>query len=427
VSAPVGSGAAGPTPVLLLLGPSDWEGPLVAGLAHPSSRLHVVRRCLDPADLLAAAEAGLGRVVLLGADAPRVDADVVARVRGLGIAVVGIADDDARVERLQRWRVDHVVALDPAAVGVGVRDAVAVLARADTGRRAVAPTDPDGGADDSAAAPRRLGRVVTVWGAPGAPGRTSVAVAVADEAARAGARALLIDADTWAPSLVVTLALVDDGGGLASACRRALGATLDADALTSLVREVAPGFLVLPGIPRAGRWTEVRPAALTTVLEVARELVDLVVVDCASPIEADEELVFDTDAPRRNAATLVALESADRVLAVGSGDAVGLVRLVTALGDLADTVPGCDRQVVVTRARESVLGRRPAAAVSAALHRHAGVDHVVVVPDDRDAYDAAMRSGRTLAETAPASPARRALRSLALELVRDLVPEARTA
>jgi Flp pilus assembly CpaE family ATPase len=112
---------------------------------------------------------------------------------------------------------------------------------------------------------------------------------------------------------------------------------------------------------------------------------------------------------------------------VGTSDAVGLVRLVTALGDLADTVPGCDRQVVVTRARESVLGRRPAAAVSAALHRHAGVDHVVVVPDDRDAYDAAMRSGRTLAETAPASPARRALRSLALELVRDLVPHVRSA
>jgi MinD-like ATPase involved in chromosome partitioning or flagellar assembly len=421
-----GPAAAGPTPVLLLLGPTTWEGPLVAALAHPSSRVSVVRRCLDPADLLAAAEAGLGRAVLLGADAPRVDPDVVSRVQALGLAVVAVAGDDPGLARVARWHADEVVVIDPSAVGIGVRDAASALARVDRARGPEPHPDSDpGGPAPAGSSPR--GRVVTVWGAPGAPGRTAVAVSVADEAARTGVRTLLVDADTWAPSLVVTLALVDDGGGLASACRRALGSTLDRDALAALAREVAPGFAVLPGIPRAGRWTEVRAAALSEVLEVARDLVDLVVVDCAAPIEADEELVFDTDAPRRNAATHVALEAADRVLVVGTGDAVGLVRLVTALGDLADAVPGCERQVVVTRARESVLGRRPAAAVSQALHRHAGVDHVVVVPEDRDGYDAALRAGRTLAEAAPSSSARHVLRGLTLELLRDLLPERRSA
>jgi hypothetical protein len=72
-------------PVLLLLGATPWEGPFVAGLAHPSSRVAIERRCLDTADLLACAESGLGRVAIVGADAPRVDADVVARLRRLGV------------------------------------------------------------------------------------------------------------------------------------------------------------------------------------------------------------------------------------------------------------------------------------------------------------------------------------------------------
>jgi Flp pilus assembly CpaE family ATPase len=51
-----------------------------------------------------------------------------------------------------------------------------------------------------------------------------------------------------------------------------------------------------------------------------------------------------------------------------------------------------------------------------ALRRYAGVDRVVVVPDDRPALDAALLAGRTLTEHAPASPARVALAALAAEL-----------
>ena len=215
------------------------------------------------------------------------------------------------------------------------------------------------------------GRVVAVWGPAGAPGRTSVAIAIADEAARAGSHALLVDADTWAPSVSVVLGLVDDGAGIASASRRALAGGLDVDALAALAREVRPGFLVLPGLPRAGRWNEVRGVALADVLRVARWLADLVVVDCGPSLEADGELVFDTEAPRRNAATFAALESADVVLAVGSADPVGLVRLVAGLSELGDVVPGTDVRVLVTRLRESLVGKRGKAGVAEALHRHA--------------------------------------------------------
>jgi len=403
-------------PLLVLLGPTPWEGPFVAALAHPASGVTIARRCLDTADLLASASAGLGAAAVVGADAPRLDADVLARLGTLGVPVVGLvtAGDSDAVRRLTHWGAHAVVEADPADLGTAVRELGAAL------RSAAADPVAPGPDDDLVEQEHGRGRVVTVWGPAGAPGRTTVAVALADEASRLGTSVLLVDADTWAPSVPVVLGLVDDGPGLASACRRALAGTLDVDALATVVREVRPGLLVLPGIPRAGRWNEVRAAALSEVLAVARDLVDLVVVDVGAPLESDEELVFDTQAPRRNAAALVALEESDVVLAVGSADPVGLVRLVAGLAELADSVRGIDVRVVVTRLRQSALGHRPAAAVVEAVHRHAHLDLVWTVPDDRPAYDAALRDGRTLAEAAPSSPARHALRGVAVELLRDL-------
>ncbi|HSN07157.1 MAG TPA: chromosome partitioning protein [Candidatus Angelobacter sp.] len=405
-----------PVEVLVLLGPSPWEGPLVAGLAHPASRVEIARRCLDTADLLAAASAGLGRVAVLGALAPRLDADVVERVRAMDVAVVGVVGDgdDEGARRLSRWGASAVVMVDPIDLGRAVRE---IASAASSTGSSTPMVGEESGAD---AADVDGGRVIAVWGPAGAPGRTSVAVALADESARAGADVLLVDADTWAPSVSVVLGLLDDGAGLASACRRSLGGGLDVAALTALARQVHPGLRVLPGLPRSGRWNEVRGAAIADVLRVARSLADLVVVDCGFSLEADEELVFDTEAPRRNAATFAALESADLVVAVGSADPVGLVRIVAGLSELGEVVPGSDVRVLVTRLRESLVGRRGAAAVADALHRHAGVDDVWCVPDDRAAYDEAVRRGATLAEVAPSSPARAALRSAANELLRDL-------
>jgi MinD-like ATPase involved in chromosome partitioning or flagellar assembly len=404
--------------VLVLLGPTPWEGPIIAGLAHPASRVAIARRCLDTADLLAAGAAGLGAVAVVGSDAPRLDADVLDRLRLMGISVVGVvaSGDDAGARRLDRWGAATVVTVDRDDLGAAVR---AIATAVGAAGAAAVPVDGEA-ADRARAGEEAHGRVVAVWGPAGAPGRTSVAVAIADEASRSGIGVLLVDADTWAPSVSVVLGLVDDGAGLASACRRALGGGLDVDGLAALARELRPGFSVLHGLPRAGRWNEVRGVALADVIAVARSFVDLVVVDCGFSLEADEELVFDTEAPRRNAATFASLESADLVVAVGSADPVGLVRIVSGLSDLADAVPGADVRVVATRLRESLVGKRGKAGVAEALHRHAGVDYVWCIPDDRAAYDAALRTGSTLAEVAPSSAARLALRGVTRELLRDL-------
>jgi MinD-like ATPase involved in chromosome partitioning or flagellar assembly len=108
---------------------------------------------------------------------------------------------------------------------------------------------------------------------------------------------------------------------------------------------------------------------------------------------------------------LCVLEQADRVLAVGTADPVGLSRLARGVVDLTVAVPGCRPTVVVNRMRHS-LGWS-AAEATAMIERFTGHSPGVVLPEDRAACDKALVHGSTLAEVAPTSALRTALRDLA--------------
>lgn len=259
------------------------------------------------------------------------------------------------------------------------------------------------------------GRIIAVWGAYGSPGRTTVAVNLAAELATVLEPVLLVDADTYAASVAQTLAVLDEAPGIAAACRAADQGTLDRETLAALAPEVRPGLRILTGLPRADRWPEIRDSALADVLEQARELARWVVVDIAPVLEQDEELSFDTSAPRRNGAALTVLDAADRVLVVGSGDPLGLQRLVRALDALGEhtRVP---RRTVVTRVRPGPVGPEPGRRIQEALARFAGASDVCLVPEDREGLDAALLHGQALCEVRTGSPARQAIRTLAHDL-----------
>ena len=257
------------------------------------------------------------------------------------------------------------------------------------------------------------GRVVAVWGPTGAPGRTTVAIGVADEAARLGVPTLLVDADTYGGAVAQLLGLLDEASGLASAARLADTGRLDRTSLAALARTIPPRLRVLTGLSRPDRWPEVGPDAMTDVLDQARTLCPLTVVDCGFCLEQDEELVFDTAAPRRNGATLATLEAADTVLAVGAADPVGLQRLIRGLASLRELAPSVEPEVVVNRVRRGPVPGDPGTQVAAALERFAGVRGVRSLPYDRAAADRALAEGRTLAEVAEKSRLRTALIELA--------------
>ena len=415
-------------PVLTAVSDARWEAALVAALERGDLGVAVVRRCVDLADLLATASTGSARAALLSADLRRLDREALGRLAVAGVAVIGLVppgDEDAE-RRLRQLGVRHVLPSDstPQQLSDAVVEAVAAAGPPTPGERAGLGDPRSALADplrttesEHLPAGPGSGQVVAVWGPTGAPGRTTVAVGIASELASLGRPTLLVDADVYGGVVAQLLGLLDEAPGLAAACRLANVGALDTVALAELARAVTPCLRVLSGIARADRWPELRPAALEVVLAHARSLAAVTVVDCGFALEQDEELAYDTSAPRRNGATLAALELADTVVAVGSADPVGLQRLVRGLGELRDAVPDAHPVVVVNRLRASAVPGDSQAEVRAALERYAGVTDLRVVPLDVEGLDRAVAAGRTLAEAAPASPARLALGALAASLV----------
>jgi Flp pilus assembly CpaE family ATPase len=398
-----------------------WESELVGALDRADHGVTVVRRCVDVAELLAAAATGTGQAALLSAELRRLDGDAVARLAAAGVAVVGLVEpgDERAADRLRQLGVPRVLPADadPEAIAGALREAVADAA--DPGRdvadpRAALPRLGVPAAPDERPAGR--GRVVAVWGPTGAPGRTTVALGLADEAARLGVPTLLVDADVYGGVVAQQLGLLDESPGLAGAARRAGSGTLDAAGLTRLAWAVRPQLRVLTGLARADRWPELRPRAVATVLDEARRLAELTVVDCSFCVEEDEELSFDTAAPRRNGVTVTALQAADTVLCVSGADPVALQRTVRALGQLRDVLPDVEPVLVVNQVRRGPVPGDPRQEIAAAIERFAGREVRFFLPQDRRATDAALASGRTLAEVAGGSPLRTALRSLAATL-----------
>lgn len=190
-------------------------------------------------------------------------------------------------------------------------------------------------------APDRPGRLLAVWGAAGAPGRTTVAITVAAELAAAGASVMLVDADTHSASIAPALGLLDESPGFAAACRLAGSNSLtgrELDRIAQCAESSSGDFRVLTGIGRPSRWPELSAEKVEQTLAQCRKAAEYTVVDTSSSLENDEELTSDLAAPRRNAATIAALRAADEVIAVGAADPIGLARFLRGHVDLLETL-----------------------------------------------------------------------------------------
>lgn len=397
---------------------------VVGGLEGLHGPVTVVRRCGELTELLAACQSGLARAAVVADGSEGLTASLVDRLGAVGVAIVALTDDAEEAARLRGIGVaSALTGVDSAALAGRIAEAVSLL----TGL----PQGPASGSalGDTSAALRQLpadvaevpsasgtGRIIAVWGPAGAPGRTFVAANIAGELAAEGKSVLLVDADSYGASIAAVLGLLDEAAGLAQACRLADQGLLDAAALLKVATPVTTKlgtFRVLTGITRADRWTELRAAALSLVLERGREIADVVVVDTGFCLEADEELSFDTMAPRRNAATLRSLELADTVFAVGAADPVGVPRLVRGLAELELAVPQVSPVVVLNKVRAAAVGRSPERQLKDAWERYGPASGLhAFLPADNAAADGALLAGSLLLETAPESKLRRAIAEL---------------
>jgi Mrp family chromosome partitioning ATPase len=347
-------------------------------------------------------------VLIASADPRHLDSPLLLAAATAGAAVVVLAEGE-------RGR-QHAAAL-------GVREPLDASAEADDIRVRIeqglpSPQPPE----EAPATVRAPGRVTAVWGPAGAPGRTTTAIALASELAAAGLRVALVDADTVGAAIAPSLGLLDEAPGLAAACRLAAAGALsgaELDRVAQRFRCTRGELLVLTGIGRPARWPELSADRVTKVLEQCRSWADHTVVDTGFNLEADEEIVSDLFAPRRNAATIAAVLAADTVVAVGAGDPIGLARYVRAFGDLVELVDPHRVHAVIGKVRQSAVGLGAGGQIRASLQRFGGIDDVTLVPADAAACDAALLTARTLPDAAPRSAATAALRRFAADHLLD--------
>jgi len=398
---------------LLVSTGAAWESRALTTLnEHPG--VVVLKRCVDLDDLLAAASAGQAQVAVVGAELPGLDAAVVDQLRQYGVRAVAVAaDDDVARARAHRIGIDAVVAVDR--IEELATSVVHEPGPALTGPPTMPPVTADQRATPAPPAPR-TGRVIAVWGPGGAPGRTTLATALAAELARRRLTTLLVDADPYGGAVAQQLGVLDEVSGLLSAARLVAAGSID-ERFPTVQRQLSDHLRVITGLPRPDRWVEVRPGALGVIVEQARREAQ-VVLDTGFSLEQDPVTDIGTR-PERNGLTVEALEAADEVLLVGSADPVGLARLARAVAEAHELLPAPVLRLVVNRMRPT-LGWRESD-VESMLAGFGPTVGVHFLPDDQPAVDRALVAGRTLVESGE-SPLTRAVAGLV-----DAMAGARTA
>ncbi len=384
----------------------DREAEIAAAIDSQAS-IAVARRCADLAEAVAAAEAGVGAIAVVS-EQSQLDRSVVKRLMKAGVAVAGVSTSTDDYVALQALGISLVFDRDVDAQTIA-RGVAGMLAVAGPVAGTVAEPDAaDPTADDHA------GSIVAVWGPTGAPGRTTLAVNLAAEAAANGVDVVLVDIDTYGGAVGQALGMLDEAPGIAALARAGLKGAVPPALIDRHALAVAKNLRVLSGISRPDRWAELSDTALESVWEALRAAVPLVIVDCGFSIEAG-----DPGLAARNAATLSALSSADAVVVVGSAEPLGVQRLVQALGELdqAKITERSARTVVINRVRASVAGTRPREAVADALATYASVSEVWTVPDDPRACDMSSLAGQALRERALDSPAQAAIAAIASAVI----------
>lgn len=364
---------------------ASWESVVVREVESAES-LRLARRCMDVAELLAIAGAGVD-VAVVDASVPQLDLEAVELLRARGVLVLGVGQTD----RLASLGIESTV--EPGSVAVTV-----AAARSSASLEPAEPTEPRSA---------RAGRVIAVWGPHGAPGRSTVALSLAATLSVRDST-MLVDADVYGGSQAQQVALLDDVSGLLAAARSAnRGDSVDVSEHAVAVDERLD---LLSGIVHARMSTALRPSAVERVLEMVRARYRQVVVDCGFGLEAA------ASPPSRDEVTVRMLRAADAVVVVGRADPVGLARLVRGLHDLAE-VAEVEPVVVLNRVRPG-LGWSRRELVST-VQRLCGVEPAVLVPDDPGTVDPAVMAGRPPSRRDLPSPFGDAVQALA-----ELLPDA---
>ena len=339
--------------IVVALGNTDWESQFVSALSHPMNGLRIQRRCVDGVDVRAAIQLVEVDAVLLSDYTTRVDEDLFLELDARGVSVIALTNDSAR------WEQQGIVNI----IRIDERNALAAVPLVNSVMR--------DGKVEIALPQEPSGRLIAVAGFGGAAGRSSCTRELGWQLAVSGQTTLMVDADTYNPSLHQEMLRDVAHAGLLDLCRAQETRKLSAESIRSYTDELTENLALVSGLPRSSRWIDLRGAALVGVWGNARSAFNNVVVDLGPVLENDQALMHETHLPRRHSAALTALDVAQTTVLCTRGDSIGISRLVKGFHDFHELFAHTQVHVVVWGSTSST------AEVSQAISRHTGLSSII--------------------------------------------------
>jgi MinD-like ATPase involved in chromosome partitioning or flagellar assembly len=349
----------------------------------------VALRALDLTQVLQALGTEHIDLALVGGDRP--DGATLIALMERGIRVVGVVDSPLAAPRFQAYGVADLIYYEGASQERLLRD-LGALFRSSPNLRAQR-------ASDSA------GRFFCVTGAAGAPGRTSIALNLAMESADLGRSTLLAEIDRAGGTLAQQLGLINS----ASTLNRALTSRLP---ISQIAPAIAANFHVLTAPLQPTMMDEVDPDSAAELWRRARSEFEISVVDVGSVGD-----LFEISRVKRRVERLLidALVQADEVLMVVRVDPQSVARTLRALDAISSELPEVPIRLIANRVPQITGRRRARGGFSTDEAMRAFAERSLVVhqvPLDLALFDRALNQGRGIAELAPRSQVRKAIRQI---------------
>jgi len=235
---------------------------------------------------------------------------------------------------------------------------------------------------DDVAVPASAGQIIAVWGPAGSPGRSTLALCLAATLARRDERVMVVDGDSYAPSLAPMLGLHETQSGAQSLSRHARLETVEAKTLEACAVHYPLGgqsLSVVTGLNSPAHYVDCGSLAWSQALTTLRSVGHTLVVDLAAPLlQLPGETI---GGPMRNALTLATLDAADRVLAVANPTPLSILRLSRDWPRLSELADAARLDVCLNKAPAN--DQRSIDESLHALWQFTGNDETTVFPSDR--------------------------------------------
>ena len=359
------------TEIILGLNDQTWQLELISNL-NDQSNLIIKRRCVDAIDLISSIQTNKSATIIISADFALLNLETIKHISQNNLKVIGVylADDLDQFEKLKNLGIKFTQGINFKDVESSALQLFNLLVTK----------------KETTTSESTIPGLISIWGNPGAPGRTSVAINTAYCLAKTNRPTLLIDLDAIAPSIASSLSLVSEIPGISSVIHDAMYGKLSKSNFDKNIFEVSKNLHVITGISNAKRWLELRTTGLIEVLKYASQNYAHIVCDLSSvlPDQIDKDK-FDQGIFKRFDHVPKILELSNRVVYVMQANPLSLIRCNENLEVLKEFNP-LDPYIVLNRVNPVYLGKKYENLVNDILLRWTKIENIFIVEEDIELF-----------------------------------------